>query len=81
MGLSRPALLSPADRSSIVTLLRLWLVATAVLLAALLVWAFAPVLLFFLLLTAGLGLVSALMIGLARGVQAWRARRGEDGGP
>jgi len=64
-----------------VTLLRLWLVATAVLLTALLVWAFAPVLLFFLLLTAGLGLVSALMIGLARGVQAWRARRNGDGAP
>ena len=63
------------------TVLRLWLVATTVLLAAILVWAFAPVLLFFLLLTAGLGLVSALMIGLARGVQAWRARRGEDGEP
>ena len=63
------------------TVLRLWLVATAVLLATLLVWAFAPVLLFFLLLTAGLGLVSALMIGLARGLQVWRARRGEDGGP
>ena len=63
------------------TLLRLWLVATAVLLTALLVWAFAPVLLFFLLLTAGLGLVSALMIGLARGVQAWRARRNGDGAP
>jgi hypothetical protein len=64
-----------------VTVLRLWLVATAVLLAAILVWAFAPVLLFFLLLTAGLGLVSALMIGLARGVQTWRARHGEDGEP
>ena len=57
------------------TLLRLWLVATAILLAVILVWAFAPVLLFFLVLTAGLGLVSALMIGLARGVQTWRGRR------
>jgi len=57
------------------TLLRLWLVATAVLLAGVLVWALAPVLLFFLLLTAGLGLLSALMIGMARGLQAWRARR------
>ena len=56
------------------TLLRLWLVATAVLLAALLVWAFAPVLLFLLLLTGGLGLLSALMIARgARGSQAWRA--------
>ena len=57
------------------TALRLWLVATTVLLAALMVWAFAPVLLFFLLLTAALGLVAALMIAMARGLQAWRARR------
>ena len=49
------------------TLLRLWLVATAVLLAGSLVWALAPVLLFLLLLTAGLGLLSALTIALARG--------------
>ena len=55
--------------------LRIWLVATTVLLAAMLVWAFAPVLLFFLLLTAGLGLIAALMIGVARGLQAWRTRR------
>ena len=57
------------------TALRIWLVATTVLLAAMLVWAFAPVLLFFLLLTAGLGLVAALMIAMARGLQAWRGRR------
>ena len=63
------------------TVLRLWLVATTALLAAILVWAFAPVLLFFLLLTAGLGLLSAVMIGMARGLQAWRARRSDDGGP
>jgi hypothetical protein len=81
MGLSRQALAWAIDGPIIVTVLRLWLVATTILLAAILVWAFAPVLLFFLLLTAGLGLVSALMIGLARGVQTWRARRGEDGGP
>jgi hypothetical protein len=58
-----------------VTALRIWLVATTVLLAALMVWAFAPVLLFFLLLTAALGLLAALMIGVARGLQAWRGRR------
>jgi hypothetical protein len=64
-----------------VTLLRLWLVATTALIAAILVWAFAPMLLFFLLLTAGLGLLSAVMIGVARGLQAWRGRRSGDGGP
>jgi hypothetical protein len=58
-----------------VTALRLWLVATTILLAALMVWAFAPVLLFFLLLTAGLGVVAALMIGVARRLQAWHGRR------
>jgi hypothetical protein len=58
-----------------VTLLRLWLVVTTALIAAILVWAFAPVLLFFLLLTAVLGLLSALTIGMARALQAWRGRR------
>jgi hypothetical protein len=58
-----------------VTVLRLWLVATTVLLAAVLVWAFAPVVLFVLLLVGGLGVLSALMIAIARGLQAWRVRR------
>lgn len=56
-------------------LLRLWLAATGVVLVALAVWAFAPVLLFVLLLTAALGLLSALMIWIARALQAWRTRR------
>ena len=37
------------------TVLRLWLIGTSVILVGLMVWAFAPVLVFFLLLTAGLG--------------------------
>ena len=57
------------------TVLRLWLVATAVLLAAVLAWALAPVLLFLLLVTSGLGLLSALMIALANAIRAWRTRR------
>ena len=57
------------------TLLRLWLVATAVLLAVALVWALAPVLLFLVLLTGGLGLLSALVIALANAIRAWRTRR------
>ena len=60
------------------TLLRLWLAGTAIALAVVAVWAFAPVVLFVGLLTVGLGLVSALMIAIARGVQAWRARRGRE---
>ena len=55
--------------------LRLWLIGTCVILAALAVWAFAPVLVFVLLLMAGLGAVSALMIAIARALQAWRERR------
>lgn len=56
-------------------LLRTWLLVTAALLAAIAVWAFAPVLLFIALLTAGLGLLSAIMVALARGLQAWRRRQ------
>jgi hypothetical protein len=52
------------------SLLRVWLGATVVVLVGLLVWAFAPVLVFFALLTGAIGLLSALMIGLARGLQA-----------
>jgi ABC-type uncharacterized transport system permease subunit len=58
-----------------VKMLRLWLIGTSVILATLAVWAFVPVLFFVLLLTAALGVVSAVMIGLARALQAWRARR------
>lgn len=62
-------------RMSAAALLRLWLIATGVALTMLAVWAFAPVLLFVFLLTAALGLLSALMIWIARALQAWRARR------
>jgi hypothetical protein len=58
-----------------VTLLRYWLAATLLLLAALAVWAFAPVLLFLFLLVAGLGVVSVAMIGLAHLLRARRERR------
>lgn len=55
--------------------LRLWLIATGLVLVALAVWAFAPVLLFVTLLAGILGLLSAGMIFLARALQAWRERR------
>jgi hypothetical protein len=45
-----------------------------VVLTALAVWAFAPVLVFVVLLVAGLGLLSAAMIVLARRLQSWRDR-------
>ena len=57
------------------TLLRTWLIGTAIIITALAVWAFAPVLVFFLLLAAMLGLLSALMIWFARALGAWRDRR------
>lgn len=52
--------------------LRLWLAGTAVVLAVLTVWAFAPVLVFAALLTGGLGLLSLAMIGLAHLLRRWR---------
>lgn len=58
------------------TLLRIWLGATAVVFVAALVWAFAPVLVFLALLTLGIGLLSALMIALARTLQARREGKG-----
>ena len=57
------------------TLLRYWLAATAIILVAIAVWVLAPVLIFFVLLAAALGLVSLAMIVLARNLQAWRDRR------
>jgi hypothetical protein len=56
-------------------MLRLWLIGTSVVFAALAVWAFAPVLVFVLLLTAAIGAVAAAMIGIARALQAWKERR------
>src|SRR5262249_8066991 len=53
--------------------LRLWLLATMVLLAAV-VWGFAPVLVVLALLTVGLGGVSLVMITLARGLARLRGR-------
>jgi hypothetical protein len=54
------------------SLLRFWLWATAVVVVGLLVWAFAPVLVFLAMLTLGIGLLSALMIALARRLQKSR---------
>lgn len=57
------------------SLLRIWLATTAVVLAGLAVWAFAPVLVFLALLIVVLGLAAAAMVLLARRLQAWRERR------
>lgn len=57
------------------TLLRLWLAVTAVVLAGLAVWALAPVLVFVAILTLALGGLAATMIALAHRIRAWRERR------
>jgi hypothetical protein len=51
------------------SMLRLWLIATALALAAVMIWAFAPVLVFLALLTGGLGLIAFSMIALARALE------------
>jgi hypothetical protein len=60
-------------------LLRIWLLLTTALLIGLALWAFAPMLVFLVLLTAALGIVSAVMIALAKTLHAWRQRRGGSG--
>ena len=57
------------------TLLRSWLAVTAIVLAGMAVWAFAPVLVFMALLLVLLGAAAAAMIALARWLQAQRERR------
>ena len=52
------------------TFLRLWLLATLIIVSGLALWAFVPVMIFVLLLTVGLGALSAVMIGLARFLQS-----------
>jgi hypothetical protein len=53
--------------------------ATGIALGAVALWAFAPVLVFLALLAGALGFACALMIGLARLLQAWQARRDRQG--
>jgi hypothetical protein len=57
------------------TLLRAWLIGTTIIISALAIWAFAPVLVFLALLAGALGLLSAVMIAFARALGAWRDRR------
>jgi len=57
------------------TLLRTWLIGSFIIITALAVWAFAPVLVFFALLAAALGLLSAVMIWFARATEMlWQQR-------
>jgi hypothetical protein len=67
--------MSPAQ-----SLLRWWLIGTGLALGAVLVWAFAPVLVFLALLTGALGVLAMAMIGLARSLErALRKGRADDG--
>ena len=62
------------------SLLRWWLIGTGLVLGAVLVWAFAPVLVFLALLTGALGVLAMAMIGLARSLErALRKGRADDG--
>ena len=62
------------------SLLRLWLIGTGLVLGAILVWAFAPVLVFLALLTGALGVLAIGTIGLARSLErALRKGRADDG--
>lgn len=62
----------PPRPAGVVLLLRTWLIATGVALACFLIWMIAPVLFLLLALTAGLGLVSAIAVKLARKLEAWK---------
>ena len=65
------------------SLLRLWLLGTLLIVAGVLIWAFAPVLIFVALLAGGLGILSLAMVALARGLERGLGkarRRRPDGG-
>src|SRR5689334_8282724 len=69
LGGARLALLARARCQAAMSMLRLWLIATALALAAVMIWAFTPVLVFLALLTGGLGLIAFSMIALARALE------------
>jgi uncharacterized integral membrane protein len=56
------------------SLLRAWLIGTAVLLAGALVWAFAPILVPLMMVFLGLGGLVALIVGAARTYERRRNR-------
>jgi len=56
------------------TLFRYWIAGSIILLTAAAMWVFAPVLFFIAIVTAGLAIVSAAMIALARSLRAQHDR-------
>ena len=57
---------------SSLSVLRLWLYASGALVVMLVLWSVAPVVFFLLLLAAALGLLSMLIVFLARKLEAWK---------
>jgi hypothetical protein len=60
------------------SVLRLWFLATAVLILLGLIWAFAPILIPIFVITAGLGVVVAGVVALARRLERARGPRRND---
>jgi hypothetical protein len=56
------------------SVLKIWFLATAVLLAGAVIWAFAPVLVVVLLVTVGLGLLVSVIVTFARWLERKRGR-------
>ena len=54
--------------------LAIWFLATALFLAGWLIWAFAPVLVPFIVITAGLGGIVAVIVALARRLEVYVAQ-------
>jgi hypothetical protein len=57
------------------SVLKIWFLATAALLAGAMIWAFAPVLVVVLLVTVGLGLLVSVIVTFARWVERKRGPR------
>lgn len=57
---------------AVVSFLRLWLWGSGVALAALIIWVVAPVLFLGLALTAGIGVICAIVVKLARKLERFR---------
>ena len=60
------------------SVLRLWFLVTAVLILLGLIWAFAPILIPIFVITAGLGIVVAGVVALARRLERARGPRRND---
>jgi hypothetical protein len=57
------------------TVLRLWLLATAAFLLLIAVWGFAPILFALALVVGALAVATGVMVAGARSLQSWRDRR------